>query len=280
MPSMLSARTRTYPEDDKTLAWMQQARIEALRSFAEWLETKADKARAYPGGDEVHAHGRAAAYQNAAHEAWHEHRKALECLEDHQGRNAGKRLQGWPDLAERPLDAPNPLLGGTLRQFYAILSQGAVLDAEKDDDSYTLTWETEQTIGNPILGDADPDRRTIRRALTLTFVRDTVIVVVSPSDPSHRPRSIKLANLLAAAREGDLRYGGHPTPWCQPGDVKVGRQWLLKFEDKDVADVVFDSEREAHEAFEKAEAGGWNCYLFETCKRERSAPPEMTTCSA
>lgn len=41
-------------------------RICALKVAADWLETKADKARRYPGADLVRAEARADAYDNAA----------------------------------------------------------------------------------------------------------------------------------------------------------------------------------------------------------------------
>ncbi len=41
-------------------------RISALMAAADWLETKSDKARRYPGADLVYAEGRADAYDNAA----------------------------------------------------------------------------------------------------------------------------------------------------------------------------------------------------------------------
>lgn len=53
---------------NSVVAARQRARIAAFKCVADWLETKAFKARTYPGGDLVHAKGRADAYGNAASE--------------------------------------------------------------------------------------------------------------------------------------------------------------------------------------------------------------------
>ncbi len=43
-----------------------KGRIAALMAAADWLETKSDKSRRYPGDDLVRAEARADAYDNAA----------------------------------------------------------------------------------------------------------------------------------------------------------------------------------------------------------------------
>lgn len=58
----------------------QDARVAALRQAADWLEDKAAKSNAYPGGDLKHAEGRAAAYLNASQEIRYWQRQAEDAL--------------------------------------------------------------------------------------------------------------------------------------------------------------------------------------------------------
>lgn len=83
---------------------------------------------------------------------------------------------------------------------------------------------------------------------------------------------------IAAARP---RYGRGT--WASPGD-RPGRKWLLRFDDVERADMVWDAdlygegeaERLAWEAWERF-APSWNCYLFATAAREEVTP---APCSA
>ncbi len=49
--------------------------------------------------------------------------------------------------------------------------------------------------------------------------------------------------------------------WCQPGD-DAKRRWLVFFEDTEQGIATFTDEKEAREYYSRANAGGWNCYLF------------------
>lgn len=56
--------------------------------------------------------------------------------------------------------------------------------------------------------------------------------------------------------------------WCAPGPAANQRKtWLLVFEDRDRGSIPFDDEDAAYAMFAKAEAGGWNCHLFEVSPR-------------
>ncbi|WP_431018199.1 hypothetical protein [Burkholderia gladioli] len=59
--------------------------------------------------------------------------------------------------------------------------------------------------------------------------------------------------------------------FCQPGDRPAPR-WLLKFEDADRGVSIYESEREAREAFAHAEGRGYNCYLFSPTPRAAVSP--------
>ncbi|BCB22133.1 hypothetical protein OCUBac02_50270 (plasmid) [Bosea sp. ANAM02] len=48
--------------------------------------------------------------------------------------------------------------------------------------------------------------------------------------------------------------------WCQPSDQRQ-RQFLLRFEDADVGDLVYDDEDQARADWIRA-TENWNCYLF------------------
>jgi hypothetical protein len=60
-------------------------------------------------------------------------------------------------------------------------------------------------------------------------------------------------------------------PWCQPMDCgkHTPRKFIVRFEDADRGDAVFDNENEAREFFERADTN-WNCYLFGSLPRFRS----------
>lgn len=56
--------------------------------------------------------------------------------------------------------------------------------------------------------------------------------------------------------------------WCAPGPASQQRQkWLLVFDDTDRPPVSMDDEEVARALFSRAEAGGWNCYLFQLAPR-------------
>lgn len=48
---------------------------------------------------------------------------------------------------------------------------------------------------------------------------------------------------------------------CAPSDSQA-RAWMLRFNDADLGDCLYDNEPEAHAAFDRAESLGWNCYLW------------------
>lgn len=64
--------------------------------------------------------------------------------------------------------------------------------------------------------------------------------------------------------------------FCQPGDRREPR-WLLKFEDADRGVSIYESEREAREAFAHAEGRGYNCYLFSPTPRAAVSPATAAT---
>lgn len=54
-----------------------------------------------------------------------------------------------------------------------------------------------------------------------------------------------------------------PEGWCQPmrSGEHMPRQFIVRFDDQDRGDAVFDNEDEAYEFWERANFA-WNCYLF------------------
>jgi hypothetical protein len=62
-----------------------------------------------------------------------------------------------------------------------------------------------------------------------------------------------------------LTVGTEPktTAWCQPMNCgeHTPRKFIVRFEDADVGDSVFDDEAEARAFYERASTN-WNCYLF------------------
>lgn len=56
---------------------------------------------------------------------------------------------------------------------------------------------------------------------------------------------------------------GVPMAWCQPmhNGEHASRQFIVRFEDADRGDAVFDDEAEARAYWQKAN-DNWNCYLF------------------
>jgi len=65
--------------------------------------------------------------------------------------------------------------------------------------------------------------------------------------------------------------GAYRHEWCQPGD-QPKRHWLVKFEDTDKGEAVFTDEAEAREFFDRADGGGWNCWLFAAVPRAALTP--------
>lgn len=78
--------------------------------------------------------------------------------------------------------------------------------------------------------------------------------------------NIEAAAKVRALREGD---GGRPftgsipkhAKWCQPGDRQDKRMFIVRFDDQDRNDAVFEDEAEAREFYARATVS-WNCYLF------------------
>ncbi|TGQ11188.1 hypothetical protein EN858_14795 [Mesorhizobium sp. M4B.F.Ca.ET.215.01.1.1] len=64
-----------------------------------------------------------------------------------------------------------------------------------------------------------------------------------------------------------------PVAWCQP--MKNGehtpRKFIVRFEDADMGDAIFDDEAEAREYFKRVN-WNWNCYLFGTLPLDPSIP--------
>jgi hypothetical protein len=58
--------------------------------------------------------------------------------------------------------------------------------------------------------------------------------------------------------------------WCQPSD-HTQRQFLLRFEDADVGDLVYDDEDQARTDWVRA-TENWNCYLFGALEIAPSPP--------
>lgn len=110
---------------------------------------------------------------------------------------------------------------------------------------------------------ADP----IRAALVLIrdFAKSSVLVRNDALDCVHAVASRALS-VSTPTGEGETRRH----PWCQPGD-DAKRRWLVYFEDTEKGFSVFEDETEAREFFDKANGGGWNCYLFAAAPRQSTA---------
>lgn len=71
--------------------------------------------------------------------------------------------------------------------------------------------------------------------------------------------------LASAAQAAPAAPDVWPIPahakWCQPGDMQDKRQFLVRFDDPDCRDSVFNDEAEARAFYAKATVN-WNCYLF------------------
>jgi hypothetical protein len=100
----------------------------------------------------------------------------------------------------------------------------------------------------------------------LVFSRDDR--VINATNASVKKLRSSLAALTPSAPiAAPVREWRHE--WCQPGD-QPKRHWLVKFEDTEKGDAVFTDEAEAREFFDRADGGGWNCWLFAAVPR--SAP--------
>lgn len=78
-----------------------------------------------------------------------------------------------------------------------------------------------------------------------------------------RPEALRKARLVleaAASLSGDTAEG---QTWCQPMNCgkHMPRKFIVRFEDADMRDAIFDDEEEAYRYFE-AVNWNWNCYLF------------------
>ncbi len=62
-------------------------------------------------------------------------------------------------------------------------------------------------------------------------------------------------------------------PWCQPGD-RAERLWLLRFDDPDQREQVFDDEAEARAAYTKY-SPTWNCYLLASVEAKSKPAGEV-----
>lgn len=57
---------------------------------------------------------------------------------------------------------------------------------------------------------------------------------------------------------------------CAPGD-KQAHRWLLTFDDADRGYALYEDEAQARDGFARAEALGWNCYLWALVPRKERA---------
>lgn len=85
-----------------------------------------------------------------------------------------------------------------------------------------------------------------------------------------------IAFLIAyvAARDAEIKKlrGEQSEGWCQPMDngEHTARRFIVRFDDADMADAVFENEQEAREYWTKANQN-WNCYLFGALPQARAA---------
>lgn len=80
--------------------------------------------------------------------------------------------------------------------------------------------------------------------------------------------SLRAAAKVRANSEGDGEderpfTGSIPkhAKWCQPGDRQDKRMFIVRFDDQDRNDAVFEDEAEARKFYARATVS-WNCYLF------------------
>jgi hypothetical protein len=90
----------------------------------------------------------------------------------------------------------------------------------------------------------------------------------------------EVQQIIAALRKSALQEtrGDEAVAWCQPMDCgkHTPRKFMLYFDDPDHGIMVFDSEADAREAFERKNTA-WNCYLFGSLPL---APPQQETPSS
>ena|SRR5436190_7969327 len=66
-----------------------------------------------------------------------------------------------------------------------------------------------------------------------------------------------------------------PPAWCQPMDngIPSPRTFIVRYDDADVPDAVFDNEAEARDHWQKASTH-WNCYLFGAMPLDAASPAD------
>ena len=87
------------------------------------------------------------------------------------------------------------------------------------------------------------------------------------------PRMRCLAGLLPENRhhkKPNVRECAGIGAWCAPGD-RQQQKWLLTFDDSDRNYALYDDEARARDGFGRAEAMGWNCYLWCISARKHGA---------
>ena len=117
------------------------------------------------------------------------------------------------------------------------------------------------------------DDETVQAAVdAFDSVYEAEIRVGEDKFTDNKPAAIRAA-LTAALATLPAPAGADAVAWCQPNyDGKIHpRKFIVRFEDADVSDAVFDDEAEARAFFEKASIN-WNCYLFGLLPRD-AAPP-------
>ena len=58
---------------------------------------------------------------------------------------------------------------------------------------------------------------------------------------------------------------------CAPGPAAQQKQrWLLVFDDADRGSALYEDEAQARDGFARAEALGWNCYLWQLAPRHKT----------
>ena len=102
----------------------------------------------------------------------------------------------------------------------------------------------------PVCGETAPEPRW-----TCLYRASGSAVPGRPCGQSVEGQARLEARLAAAADRSGRR-------WCQPGDVRE-RTWIVTFGHDTRDAAVFFDEREARAFYERADAGGWICTLFQ-----------------
>lgn len=107
----------------------------------------------------------------------------------------------------------------------------------------------------------------------LHCVNHALMVLPLPSDGQGKRAwsSLLEAQKILAALSTEL--GEAEGPWCQPMNCgkHMPRKFIVRFEDADMRDAVFDDEDEAYEYFRRVN-WNWNCYLFGAMPLRPAAP--------